>query len=60
MRRSRAEWRRHTCAMTILVATGDLRKVSLWLGHGDLRTTEVYLRADVGEKPADSESYAVR
>ena len=38
--------------MTILVATGDLRKVSLWLGHGDLRTTEVYLRADVGEKPA--------
>ena len=43
---------RHTCAMTILVATGDLRKVSLWLGHSDLKTTEVYLRADVGEKLA--------
>jgi site-specific recombinase XerD len=43
---------RHTCAMTILIATGDLRKVSLWLGHSDLSTTEVYLRADVGEKLA--------
>jgi site-specific recombinase XerC len=43
---------RHTCAMTILVATGDLRKVSLWLGHSDMKTTEVYLRADVSEKLA--------
>ena len=43
---------RQTCAMTILVVTGDLRKVSLWLGHSDVKTTEVYLRADVGEKLA--------
>lgn len=41
---------RHTCAMTILQATGDIRKVSLWLGHADLKTTQVYLRADPTEK----------
>ena len=41
---------RHTCAMMILQATGDLRKVSLWLGHADMQTTEVYLRADPTEK----------
>jgi integrase/recombinase XerD len=27
---------RHTCAMMIYQATGDLRKVSLWLGHADM------------------------
>ncbi len=41
---------RHTCAMMILQATGDLRKVSLWLGHADMRTTEIYLRADPTDK----------
>ncbi len=41
---------RHTCAMTIYQATGDLRKVSLWLGHAHMQTTEVYLRADPTEK----------
>lgn len=41
---------RHTCAMTILHATRDIRKVALWLGHADLRTTQVYLRADPQEK----------
>jgi site-specific recombinase XerD len=41
---------RHTCAMMILQATRDLRKVSLWLGHADMQTTEVYLRADPTEK----------
>lgn len=37
---------RHTCAMTILQATKDLRKVSLWLGHANLQITEIYTRAD--------------
>jgi len=37
---------RHTCAMTILLATKDLRKVSLWLGHSSTKTTEIYTRAD--------------
>jgi site-specific recombinase XerD len=41
---------RHTCAMTILRATGDIRKVSLWLGHTDIKTTQMYLRADPEEK----------
>lgn len=37
---------RHSCALTILQATNDLRKVSLWLGHANLQTTEIYTRAD--------------
>ena len=41
---------RHTCAMHTLQATRDGRKVSLWLGHAGLESTEVYLRADPTEK----------
>jgi len=41
---------RHTCAMIVLQATQDIRKVSLWLGHSNLATTEVYVRADPTEK----------
>jgi len=41
---------RHTCAMHTLRATRDVRKVSLWLGHASLQSTEVYLRADPTEK----------
>jgi site-specific recombinase XerD len=41
---------RHSCAMHNLQATGDIRKVSLWLGHASLQSTEVYLRADPTEK----------
>ncbi len=37
--------------MTVLHATrGDIRKVSLWLGHADIKTTEVYLRASSAKK----------
>ena len=49
---------RHTCAMTILQATKDLRKVSLWLGHSSVQTTEVYTRADPTVKPRPC--YAMR
>jgi len=38
------------CAMHTLQATGDVRKVSLWLGHASIQTTEMYLRADPTEK----------
>jgi site-specific recombinase XerD len=41
---------RHTCGMMIYQATGDLRKVSLWLGHAFMQTTEMYLHADPMEK----------
>lgn len=41
---------RHSCAMSILHATKDIRKVSMWLGHADLNTTEMYLRATPAEK----------
>lgn len=37
---------RHSCALAILESTKDLRKVSLWLGHANMQTTEVYTRAD--------------
>ena len=47
---------RHTCAMTVLQATGDIRKVSLWLGHAGLNSTQIYLRADPTEKLAIAEA----
>jgi len=41
---------RHSCALLMLQATRDIRKVALWLGHADVRTTEMYLRVDPTEK----------
>jgi site-specific recombinase XerD len=41
---------RHTCALIVLQATKDLRKVSLWLGHAHMQTTEMYTRADPSVK----------
>jgi integrase/recombinase XerD len=41
---------RHSCALLMLQATRDIRKVALWLGHADVRTTEIYLRIDPSEK----------
>jgi site-specific recombinase XerD len=41
---------RHTCALTVLQATNDLRKVSLWLGHASMQTTEIYIRSDPSVK----------
>ena len=41
---------RHACALHTLEATGDVRKVSLWLGHSSVQTTEMYLRADPTDK----------
>ena len=41
---------RHTCALTILQATGDIWKVAFWLGHESIQTTEDYLRVDVTQR----------
>ena len=41
---------RHTCGMMTLQATGDIRKVALWLGHAGIQTTEIYTRADPASK----------
>ncbi|MBU4143160.1 site-specific integrase [Patescibacteria group bacterium] len=41
---------RHTCALTVLQATNDIRKVALWLGHANMQTTEMYTRADPSVK----------
>ena len=41
---------RHSCALVMLQATHDIRRVALWLGHADIRTTEIYLRIDPSEK----------
>ena len=41
---------RHSCAVHTLEATGDIRKVSLWLGHASIQSTEAYLRVDPFEK----------
>jgi integrase/recombinase XerD len=47
---------RHTCALTVLQATKDIRKVSLWLGHAHMQTTEMYTRADPSVKLETLES----
>lgn len=41
---------RHTAALVTLQATKDLRKVSLWLGHANMQTTEIYTRIDPSVK----------
>ena len=41
---------RHACAVHTLEVTGDVRKVSLWLGHSSLQATEMYLRVDPTDK----------
>lgn len=41
---------RHTCALHTLEATGDIRRVALWLGHSSIQSTEIYLRVDPAEK----------
>lgn len=38
---------RHSCAMTLLQAGVDSAVIALWLGHADIRSTQVYLHADM-------------
>jgi site-specific recombinase XerD len=41
---------RHSCAMTLLQADVDTAVIALWLGHADIRSTNVYLHADMAIK----------
>lgn len=41
---------RHSCAQHMLRATRDIRKVALWLGHANIQSTDIYLRADPTDK----------
>jgi site-specific recombinase XerD len=41
---------RHTCAMSLLQAGVDTAVIALWLGHADLRSTSIYLHADMSIK----------
>lgn len=47
---------RHSCALNILQSTKDIRKVSLWLGHASIQTTEIYTRVDPSVKLETLES----
>ena len=38
---------RHSCAMALLHAGVDTAVIALWLGHADLRSTNIYLHADM-------------
>ena len=38
---------RHSCAMTLLQAGVDTAVIALWLGHADIRSTNIYLHADM-------------
>jgi integrase/recombinase XerD len=41
---------RHTAAMRLLHAGVDTAVIALWLGHGQIDTTQIYLHADVAIK----------
>ena len=41
---------RHSCGINVLQATGDIRKVALWLGHEKTDTSEIYVAGDPSQK----------
>jgi len=41
---------RHTAAMALLHAGVDIAVIALWLGHEDIRSTQMYLHADLAIK----------
>src|SRR5437660_7070481 len=46
---------RHPCALTVLQATKDQRKVALWLGHANLNKPEIYPHTDLFVKAESRE-----
>jgi site-specific recombinase XerD len=47
---------RHSCAMTLLHAGVDTAVIALWLGHTDIRSTNIYLHTDLAINNAPSNS----
>ena len=41
---------RHSAAMAILHAKGNIRKTSLWLGYAEIGTAQAFIRASLPEK----------
>ncbi len=41
---------RHTCSMRLLESGTDIAVIALWLGHEQIRTAQIYLHADMGQK----------
>ena len=41
---------RHSCAVSLLQAGVDISTIALWLGHETIRTTQIYLHADLALK----------
>jgi site-specific recombinase XerD len=41
---------RHSCAVNLLRAGVDIATIALWLGHSDIRATQIYLHADLAIK----------
>ena len=41
---------RHTCAMRLLRSGADIATIALWLGHASIKSTEIYLHADLRAK----------
>lgn len=41
---------RHTSAMNLLQSGVDIATIALWLGHEEIRTTQIYLHADLALK----------
>ena len=41
---------RHSCAMELRHAGIDVSVIALWLGHADIKSTQVYLHADMDAK----------
>ncbi len=38
---------RHTCAMGMLAAELDVATIALWLGHSSIKSSEIYIHADM-------------
>jgi integrase len=38
---------RHSCAMGLLAAELDVATIALWLGHASIKSTDIYLHADM-------------